>query len=199
MSMGNPVKVVSNFYPMRVKDQRTQLFEYQVKTTPQLTCHTNKEKETLRKLVGNKDVRKDLDDIFDSYIYFEGYIYTFEKVDDSSLPTHNVTIDDIEYSIAYEFHQELGFDHKGAMLFFRAFMNKLIREVGFKQVRGGKHFDPKSARELDGVNMYQAFFNTMKSNDGKIYLNLNPSVKFFQQEILSDTFYNLANPEKIND
>jgi len=42
--------------------------------------------------------------------------------------------------------------------------------------------------------MYQAFFNTMKQNDGKIYLNLNPSVKFFQQEILSDTFYNINNP-----
>lgn len=81
------------------------------------------------------------------------------------------------------------------MLYFRAYLNRLIREVGFKQVRGGKHFDPKSAIELQGVNMYQAFFNTMKCIDGVIYLNLNPSVKFFQQEILSDTFYNINNPQ----
>lgn len=32
--MGAAVKVVSNFYPMKVRDQRTTLFEYQVKTTP---------------------------------------------------------------------------------------------------------------------------------------------------------------------
>lgn len=88
----------------------------------------------MKRLVCNKDVRKDLEDLFDSYIYFEGYIYSFEKVDDESLPSHSQTIDDIEYQIHYEFHQELDFNHKAAMLFFRAFMNKLIREVGFKQV-----------------------------------------------------------------
>lgn len=47
--------------------------------------------------------------------------------------------------------------------------------------------------------MYQAFFNTMKSCDGKVYLNLNPSVKFFQQELLSDTFYSINNPGQINE
>jgi hypothetical protein len=65
------------------------------------------------------------------------------------------------------------------MLYFRAFMNKLLRVAKLKQVRGGKHFSPHLCTELQGVNMYQAFFNTMKCVDGKIYLNLNPSVKFF--------------------
>lgn len=39
----------------------------------------------------------------------------------------------------------------------------------------------------------------MKCINGSIYLNLNPSIKFFQQEWLSDTFYNLNNPKKIQD
>jgi len=102
----------------------------------------------MRSLVNARKNRTELEEVFDSYIYFEGYIYSFEKVDDSSIPTQTETRNDIEYTISYEFHQELDFSHNGAMLFFRAFMNKLIREVGFKQVRGGKHFDPKSAYEL---------------------------------------------------
>jgi len=66
-------------------------------------------------------------------------------------------------------------------------------------VRGGKHFDPKNPLELQGVNMHAAFYNTMKCINGNIYINLNPSIKFFQQERLSDTFYNLNNPKKISD
>lgn len=46
--LSNPVKVQTNFYPFKVNlGGRNVIFEYQVKTTPQLTCHTNKEKETL--------------------------------------------------------------------------------------------------------------------------------------------------------
>ena len=45
--------------------------------------------------------------------------------------------------------------------------------------------------------MFQAFFNTVKAIDGKIYLNLNPSVKFFQNEALNDTFYNMGDPRRI--
>ncbi len=178
-NMGAAVRVVSNFYPMKVKDQRTVIYEYQVKTVPLLTCHSYKEKGLLRSIVNDKSNRDELEGIFDSFIYFEGYLYSFEKVEDTSLPTQTKTKDDVEYTISYEFHREHDFNCKGATFFFRAFLNKLIKEVGFKQVRGGKHFDPKSALELQGVNMYSAFFNTMKAVDGKIYLNLNPSVKFF--------------------
>jgi len=46
--LANPVKVQTNFFPFKVNlGGRNVIFEYQVKTTPQLTCHTPKEKETL--------------------------------------------------------------------------------------------------------------------------------------------------------
>lgn len=47
--------------------------------------------------------------------------------------------------------------------------------------------------------MHSAFFNAMKCINGNIYLNLNPSIKFFQQERLSDTFYTINNPKRINE
>jgi hypothetical protein len=85
-NMGAPIRVVSNFYPMKVKDQRTVIYEYQVKTIPQITCHSNKERQLMKSLVNDKKNRDELEGIFDSFIYFEGYLYSFEKVEDSSLP-----------------------------------------------------------------------------------------------------------------
>ena len=72
-----------------------------------------------------------------------------------------------------------------------------MRKMKFQQVRGGKYFNPHNVANLQGVDMFQAFFNTVKAIDGKIYLNLNPSVKFFQNEALNDTFYNMGDPRRI--
>jgi len=150
-----------------------------VKTVPSLTCHTKEERETLKRIVNSRENRPALEAVFESFIFFEGFIYTFEKVADADLPTQSATHQDIEYVIQYEFHDEHGLDTKGASFFFRAFINKLIREVKFMPARGGKYFDPKNFLELQGVNMHQAFFNTIKGVNGNIYLNLNPSIKFF--------------------
>lgn len=178
-----PVKIQTNFYPFKVNlGGRNVIFEYQVKTTPNLTCHTNQEKETLKRLMRDKDLTKELDSVFDKWIYFEGYVYSFEKVDDSSFSSRQIQMEEISYDLTILYHQELDFNHKSASLYFRAFINQLIRTTGFKQIRGGKHFNPYEPLQLEGVNMHSAFFNTMKCINGQIYLNLNPSIKFFQQE-----------------
>ncbi len=44
-------------------------------------------------------VAKELGSVFEKYLYFEGYIYSFEKVDDDALPHNQGTIDDVEYAI----------------------------------------------------------------------------------------------------
>lgn len=133
IGLQNPVRVSTNFYPFKVNlGGRNIIFEYQVITAPLLTCHTNQEKETLRRLMRDKDLSKDLDSLFDKYLYFEGYIYSFEKVDDSQLPIKSVAFEDVEYSISFVYHQELDFNHKSASLYFRAFINQLIRTTGYK-------------------------------------------------------------------
>jgi hypothetical protein len=63
---------------------RSVLFEYQVKSSPNLTCHTQAEKDTLRQIVRKN--KAELEDVFDNFIYFEGYVYSFERIDDASLP-----------------------------------------------------------------------------------------------------------------
>jgi len=52
----------------------------------------------------DKDLTKGLDSMFDNYLYFEGYIYSFEKVDDSSLPSRSISNEDLEYNINFEYH-----------------------------------------------------------------------------------------------
>lgn len=95
-----PIKVQTNFYPFKLNNGgRNVIFEYQVKTVPQLTCHTNSERETMRKLMRLEPVAKELGSVFEKYLYFEGYIYSFEKVDDDALPHNQGTIDDVEYAI----------------------------------------------------------------------------------------------------
>lgn len=84
-----------------------------------------------------------------------------------------------------EFYGELTFDSVKVSRFFRAFMNEILKAAELKLTRGGKHFEPVAYRfrePLVGVSMYKAFFNTNKAIDGQIYLNMNPSVKFFQLE-----------------
>ena len=196
-NLGAPVQVYSNFYPMKcnIGDRRV-LFEYQVKTSPNLTCHTQSEKNTMRRLVRHQ--KEVLDAVFDNYLYFEGYVYSFEKVDDGDLPKEQSGEEEgVEYLLSFEYHQELEFTHQNVSIFFRAFLNRLIHEAGFRQVRGGKHFIPWSPKQLEGVDMFKAFYNTMKSVGGNIYLNLNPSVKFFQQTSLNDEFYRIRNQRKI--
>ena len=90
--------------------------------------------------------------------------------------------DGVPYLVSIELHSDLSFDNPKVSRFFRAFLNQMIKKSKLKLVRGGKHFDPRDPAELDGVNMYRAYFNTTKTIDGAVYLNLNPSVKFFQQE-----------------
>jgi hypothetical protein len=102
--MGASIQVVSNFYPIKVRDQRTALHAYIVRTTPQLTCHTNKEKETLKKLVMDRNFQTQLEEIIGCFVYFEGFVYSFERVDDSLLPTQSKTLEDVEYTISYEYH-----------------------------------------------------------------------------------------------
>jgi len=175
---------------------RRVLFEYQVKTAPGLTCHTQAEKDTLRKLVRKN--KETLEQTFDNYVFFEGFLYSFEKIEDSDLPQQlSGEVDDVEYLVSYEYSNELDFSHQSVQIFFRAYINTLIREAGFKQVRGGKHFSPHRPKQLQGVDMYQAFFNTMKAIDGNIYLNLNPSIKFFQQEPIGEAFHRLGDPRKV--
>lgn len=52
----------------------------------------------------NKELCTELDSVFDKYLYFEGYVYSFEKVDDSSLPSRAVPGEDLEYNISFEYH-----------------------------------------------------------------------------------------------
>lgn len=56
-----------------------------------LTCHTNQEKESLRILLRNHFLGDYLEAFLDNYIYFEGFIYSFEKVDDEILPSANIS------------------------------------------------------------------------------------------------------------
>ena len=50
-----------------------------------------------------------------------------------------------------------------------------------------KYYDPKNPCKLNGVDMYRGYYNTAKYINSNIYLNLNPSVKFFQQESVLET------------
>ena len=52
----------------------------------------------------DKELAKELDTVFDNYLYFEGYVYSFEKVDDSSLPSMSISNEDLEYNVSFEYH-----------------------------------------------------------------------------------------------
>ena len=47
--------------------------------------------------------------------------------------------------------------------------------------------------------MYRAYFNTTKTIDGAVYLNLNPSVKFFQQENVMSYISQFKNEKEVKE
>jgi len=131
--LSKPIKMLSNLYPFRVNlGGKHVIFEYKVNSAPLLSCHTNKEKQTLWTLINDDRLKNELESLFDSYLYFEGYIYSFEKVDDTLLPSWSISHEDVAYKINFEYHQGLDFTHASAPLFFRAYMNELIKKTGFK-------------------------------------------------------------------
>ena len=108
-----------------------------------------------------------LSDLFDCYIYNEGAIYSFERVDEATLPQDlESEIKGIPYKLSVEFNSEVTFDDQNGLLFFRAFVNVLQREANLKQVRGGKYFDPTTPIDLEGAQMYQAYYNSIKAVAG---------------------------------
>eukprot|EP00345_Euplotes_harpa_P008961 CAMPEP_0168352986 /NCGR_PEP_ID=MMETSP0213-20121227/22933_1 /TAXON_ID=151035 /ORGANISM="Euplotes harpa, Strain FSP1.4" /LENGTH=805 /DNA_ID=CAMNT_0008364413 /DNA_START=1 /DNA_END=2418 /DNA_ORIENTATION=- len=197
--MGKPLTLFSNFYKFNCKTGgRDVLFEYQVKSSPVLTCHSNEEKNKLRSIV--RKMHDKLEAMFENHVYWEGFIYSFEKIDESEMLSEvEIEEDGVPYLVSIELHNNLTFDDPKVARFFRAFINQLIKKSKLRLTRGGKHFDPTGYAELDGVNMYRAYFNTMKCIDGTIYLNLNPSVKFFQQETVLKTIRELGSETSVKE
>lgn len=77
--MGKPVLVFSNFYKFQCKTGgRDTLFEYQVKTSPQLTCHSNEEKMKIGRIV--RKLKTQLEALFENHVYWEGFLYSFERI-----------------------------------------------------------------------------------------------------------------------
>ena len=104
-----PVALVSNYFPVNcnIPDQWV-IHKYLIKTSPVLTCHTNQDKRTLKKLVTKH--KAILADLFDCYIYNEGAIYSFERVDEATLPTDlESTIKETTYLTSVEFNCEVPF------------------------------------------------------------------------------------------
>ena len=197
-SLGKPVTLYSNFYKFNcTTGGRDVLFEYQVKTAPQLTCHSNEEKIKMSKIV--RKMKDKLEAEFENHVYWEGFIYSFENKESDFLDSVQIEEDGVEYMVNVELHDNLSFDSPKVARFFRAFMNQLIRKAKLRLARGGKHFDPYKPMDLDGVNMYRAYFNTMKCIDGAIYLNLNPSVKFFQKDPIINDIYNLRSESRVKE
>lgn len=147
-----------------------------------------------------KKVKDKLEAQFENHVYWEGFIYSFEKIDESEMLTNaEIEEDGVPYLVSIELHNDLSFDNPKVSRFFRAFLNQIIKKSKLKLVRGGKHFDPRDPAELDGVNMYRAYFNTTKTIDGAVYLNLNPSVKFFQQENVMSYISQFKNEKEVKE
>ncbi|CAI2386355.1 unnamed protein product [Moneuplotes crassus] len=197
--LGRPVDVFTNHYEFKCDlGGRNVLFEYQIQTEPQLTCHSNEEKMKLAKIM--KKLRPNLEQQFENYVYWEGFIYSFEKFDDiSALAEGEIEEDGVPYLVTINLHKALPFDNPRVTMFFRAFLNQMLRKCKFRLARAGKHFDPSKPKQLDGVDMYRAYFNTTRTFGGKIYLNMNPSVKFFQQGTLLEELNNLRDERSARD
>lgn len=191
--------VYSNHYKFKCNTGgRNVLFEYQVKTAPQLTCHSNEEKMKMAKIV--KKLRPKLEGYFENHVYWEGFIYSFEKVDEiSTITEEEIEEDGVTYMVSIDLHADLTFENPRVTRFFRAFFNQMLKKCKLRLTRAGKHFDPRKPMELEGVNMYRAYFNTMRTFGGNIYLNMNPSVKFFQQEPLLNKMYDMGNERQVRD
>lgn len=197
--LGKPVALYANCYKFKCNTGgRDVLFEYQVKTVPALTCHSNEEKIKLSKII--KKLKPKLEGYFENHVYWEGFLYSFEKIDDlSAIEEEQIEEDGVNYLVSIELHSDLTFDNPMVSRFFRAFSNQLIKRAKLRLTRGGKHFDPRKPLELEGVNMYRAYFNTMKTIGGQIYLNLNPSVKFFQQESILIEMQRLRDERRVRE
>ena len=197
--LGRPVTLFTNFYKFNCNTGgRDVLFEYQVKIAPNLTCHTNEERLKMSKIV--KKLRPKLEGYFENHVYWEGFLYSFEKIDDlSAIEEEEIEEDGVTYMVSIDLHSDLTFDNPRVTRFFRAYFNQMLRKCKLRLTRGGKHFDPRDPLELEGVNMYRAYFNTMKTFGGHIYLNLNPSVKFFQQEPILSSMYRLRNEKQVRE
>ena len=114
------------------------------------------------------------------------------------LSGEEVEIDGETYLVNVSLFKEMSFEDNWASRFFRTFLNQIYRKWGFISLFNGKHLDPNSWYPLDGVNVYFAYYNTTKWIDGKIYLNLNPWIKFFQQETVLDRIYRNSDKKLIN-
>jgi aubergine-like protein len=147
-----------------------------------------------------RKLKPKLEGHFENHVYWEGFLYSFEKLDNfEALEEVEIEEDGVNYLVSIELHEDLSFDNPRVARFFRSFLNQIIKKSKLSLVRGGKHFDPLYPMELEGVNMYRAYFNTMKPINGSIYLNLNPSVKFFQQEPIIHTIRNLNNERRVKE
>ena len=199
LASARPVSLYSNFYKFECNTGgRDVLFEYQVKTEPQLTCHSNEEKMKMAKII--RKLKPKLEGYFENHVYWEGFLYSFEKIDDlSTIEDEEIEEDGVTYIVHIDLHADLTFDDPKVARFFRAFLNQLIKKCKFRLTRGGKHFDPRDPMKLEGVNMYRAFFNTTKVVNGSIYLNMNPSVKFFQQEPILSLMTQLASERRVRE
>lgn len=188
--LGKPVGLRSNFYKFNLDlGGRYVLFEYQITTAPALSCHTNEEKMKMMRII--RKLKPRLEEQFDNYVYWEGFLYSFEKIDElEAVEEMLIEEDEVPYTVSIALFKELELSDTKVTRFFRAYMNQLLRKSNLRLTRQGKHFDPNDFLELDGVNMYSAYWNTTKcisnSEGSHIYLNLNPSVKFFQQESIYD-------------
>ena len=201
--LGKPVGLISNFYKFNIDvGGREVLFEYIVKTAPALSCHTNEEKMKMMKII--KKMREKLEAQFDHHVYWEGFIYSFEKIDElEALEGVEIEEDEVPYIVSIALHNVLEFTDTKVTRFFRAYMNQLIKKSKLRLTRAGKHFDPRDPVELEGVSMYSAYWNTMKcisnSAGSSIYLNLNPSVKFFQQEPILYKIQSIGSERRVKD
>ncbi|CAI2385901.1 unnamed protein product [Moneuplotes crassus] len=201
--MGEKVQICSNFYKINsYSGGRNVLFEYQVSTVPRLTCHTNEEKSRMAKIVRNvmRNLKgNDEMGLFpENYIYREGFIYSFEKVDKiNEYIGEEIEQEGISYKISIKLHDDLQFDNPKVVRFFRAFFSLLFKKCKLRPFKAGKHFDPQNPLILKGVNMYRAYFNTVKTLNHNLYLNLNPCVKFFQQDTLLEEIKNCRSEKQV--
>jgi hypothetical protein len=179
------VKLVSNFYKFNWNTGgREGMFQYQVETTPPLTCHSGEEKIRMAKII--RELREELKSKLDNFTFWENFIYTFEFVDDEQQLTdfRAVEIDGIEYTMELRHPQHLAYTDEKSIRFFRSFINQFFKKSRMRPASQGRYFDRKFPIELEGVDMYQAYFNSMKVFDSGVYMTLNPGVKFFQHETI---------------
>lgn len=110
-----------------------------------------------------------------------------------------VEVDGETYSVSISLFKEMRFDDPSASRFFRTFLNQIFSKSGLVKLQNSRHYVPESWFELDGVNAYYAYYNTLKWVDGEIYLNLNPMIKFFQQETVLEVINRYNDERRVNE